>query len=414
MIERYPTPRVLLLAHRFPYPPDKGDRIRTINLIQWIARRADVHLVCLADEPYKPEALKKLQAICKRVQVIPRYRNLSYVCMAASLGIGRSASAGAFYSRLVKKTVSTWSREAKFDSVVATSSAMAYYLRSPELEASRRVIDLVDVDSQKWLDYAEHNRGLLRSLYQLEGMRLRRLECQLIDWVKHVILVSDSETRLYRNLSGCHHATTVTNGVDLDQFQSQVQVPPVESSCVFIGALDYYPNIQAALWFCREVWPEIRRQRSGATIALVGRHPTREIARLSSIPGVQVVGEVEDVRPYLTGAAIVVVPLKVARGVQNKVLEAMAMGKAIVASPQSLNGLDAHSQPPIWKAVSASDWSDAVLQLLADPLARNRLGIQGRAYVESHHRWDRCLEPLGPILNLPSSTRCSGDKQSSE
>ncbi len=397
-------PEVLFLAHRFPYPPDKGDRIRTFHILQWLSRHARVHLACLADEPFEMESLKQLKCICERVEVCSLGKYSSRVRMAASLARGMTASVGAFQSAALKKTVASWARQRGYVAAMASSSALAHYLRIPELQRTRTVIDLVDVDSQKWLDYAGKTLGPRRWLYHMEGKRLRRLECELSGWTKAVVLVSEAETQLYRSFSGAERAYTIPNGVDLEGFQFKERPGSQESGCVFIGALDYYPNVLAACWFCRQVWPEIHERNPQATISLVGRRPAPEVRRLSTIPGVNVVGQVADVRPFLAAAAVVVVPLKLARGVQNKVLEALAMGKATVASPQSLVGLQANGTPPVLTASDPSEWVDAVIHLLDDEVDRRRLGIEGRRFVESHHRWEQCLEPLCAILDLPGRT----------
>lgn len=401
-------PEILFLAHRFPYPPDKGDRIRTFHILQWLSQQASVHLACLADEPFELESVKRLKRLCKRVEVFPLGKHWSQVRMAASLARGMTASVGAFQSAALKKTVANWARETGYVAAMASSSALAPYLCIPELNRTRRVVDLVDVDSQKWLDYARKTSGPKRWLYRTEGKRLRKLECELSGWTNAVILVSEAETKLYRSFSGAERVYTIPNGIDLEAFQLKETPGWRESGCVFIGALDYYPNVDAACWFCNEVWPEIHDRNPQATMTLVGRRPAPAVRGLSTIPGVNVVGQVADVRPFLAAAAVVVVPLKLARGVQNKVLEALAMGKATVASPQSLVGLQANGTPPVLTASDPSEWVDAVLHLLGDEADRRRLGMEGRRFVESHHRWEQCLEPLRAILDLPGHTLLSG------
>ncbi len=158
-------------------------------------------------------------------------------------------------------------------------------------------------------------------------------------------LVSDAETELFSRFGGPSVAHAIPNGVALDYFREPTPPPP-ESGCVFVGALDYRPNVDAACWFCRDVWPEIHRRRPDARLRLVGRRPVAAVRALSAVPGVEVVGQVSDVRPYLAEAAVAVNPLRIARGLQNKVLEAMAMGKAVVASPQALAGLRHRDDAP--------------------------------------------------------------------
>jgi len=192
----------------------------------------------------------------------------------------------------------------------------------------------------------------------------------------------------------------VTNGVDLEYFRSKSEA---ESGCVFVGALDYWPNVDGICWFCRKVWPEIRRRQPQARLSIVGRRPVSAVRRLARYPGVEVVGQVPDVRPYYARAAVVVAPLRVARGVQNKILEALAMSKAVVASPNTLRGLKAEPGSHLLNAESPVEWQETILQLFQDQSLRKQLGKRGRKFVEDHHSWDRCLEPLGKLLDDISS-----------
>ena len=195
------------------------------------------------------------------------------------------------------------------------------------------------------------------------------------------------------------NAYAIPNGVDLEYFRP-TDAAGDEAGCVFVGALDYRPNIDAACWFCREAWPEIRRRRPDVRLLLVGRKPAAAVRRLAAVPGVEVVGQVPDVRPYLTRAAVAVNPLRIARGLQNKVLEAMAMGKAVVASPQALAGLRRRDEAPALCAATTPEWVEIVANLLDQPERRRRLGAEGRRFVETHHDWAACLSPFDALLGL--------------
>jgi sugar transferase (PEP-CTERM/EpsH1 system associated) len=278
---------------------------------------------------------------------------------------------------------------------------MAPYLRLPELRDLPAVVDLVDVDSQKWLDYAAAG-GPRAWLYRTEADRLRRLERGLASWARAVTVVSEAEAQVYRAFCPGGPVHVVTNGVDLEYFRPSCG--PVEPACVFVGALDYRPNVDAVCWFCAEVWSAVRRRRPDAGLYLVGRRPAPAVRRLAALPGVTVVGQVPDVRPYLGRAAVAVAPLHIARGVQNKVLEALAMGKAAVISPQCRAGLRVTPGAEVLVAGEPGEWVEAVLHLLEDPALRERLGQAGRRHVEEHCRWDRCLEPFDALLGLES--RC--------
>ncbi len=391
-------PDILYLVHRVPHPPDKGDRIRAFHMLRFLARRARVHLACLADEPVGDGSIKVLNELCARVAIVPVGRWFRWLRAIGSLGMGRSASVGAFASRALRKIIHAWARETDFHTALASSSSMAPYLRLPDLAEVPAVVDLVDLDSQKWFDYSAESRGPKRWLYKLEGSRLRRFERDLAAWARGITLVSAAEADLYRRKCGAGPVHSVVNGVDLEYFNVMPQVSSPE--CVFVGALDYRPNVEGTRWFCHEIWPAIRNARPDARLTLVGRKPVPAVQRLAHIPGVEVAGQVPDVRPFVANAAAVVVPLRIARGIQNKVLEALAMERATIASPQALEGLKVVPGREAISAETSEQWVQALLELLADPERRLRLGQAGRRFVEEHHCWDNCLAPMEQILSL--------------
>ena len=391
--------QILFVTHRVPYPPDKGDRIRNFNVLRCVARHADVHLACLADEPVPDGVDDALQHYCGRVAMVPVAAAARWLRGVTSLLRGRTVTEGAFYVPAFARLVRAWARTTAYHAVLTSSSSMVPYLDLPELRALPAVVDLVDVDSQKWLDYALSARGWRAWLYRTEGWRLRKLEQRLPARVRAVTLVSEAEASLYRHFCDPGAVHAVTNGVALDYFHPVV--PQAEAGCVFVGALDYHPNVEGTTWFCREVWPELRRRHPVTTLDLVGRRPGSPLRRLGQVPGVTLVGPVPDVRPYVARAAVAIVPLRLARGVQNKVLEALAMGKAVVATPQSIAGLKTQPGVHLLAASTAAEWVESLDRLLRDADLRRRLGSAGRRYVEEHHRWERCLQPLDQLLGIP-------------
>jgi polysaccharide biosynthesis protein PslH len=413
-------PRILFLAHRVPYPPNRGDRIRSFHILRFLADRAEVSLAYLAEERPLPETQKALQSLCRDVAGLPLGRYRRWTSAVRSLALGRTATEGMFRCGRLRRLLARWCERTRFDAVVVFCSSMVQYLDVPGLAGVPAIVDLVDVDSQKWFDYAREASGLQRRLFEIEGRRLRRLEQSLPARVKAVTLVSQCETELYRSFCPTDSVHAVCNGVDLDYFRPQGQPDSAPSfDCVFVGALDYRANIDGIRWFCDEIWPEVRRREPRATFTVVGSRPSPMVHRLASRPGVRLACDVPDVRPYLAGAALVVAPLRVARGIQNKVLEALAMGKAVIASPEALEGIAVEPGIHACRAGNVTAWSESTLRLLADGAARERLGRAGRAFVEIHHCWDRQLEPLAGLLGLDGSrdqsqenTRKQGEKHS--
>ncbi len=391
---------ILFLTHRVPYPPDKGDRIRTFHMLRFLARRANVYLGCLADEQPAESTLAALRPLCSGLTIATLGR-LRWLGALASFAGGGTISEGAFHSSALTSTLRTWTSQVSFDACLVSSSAMFPYLRLPGLRHLPAVVDFMDVDSQKWLDFAAATTGPKRWLYRMEGQRMRRLEQRICGQARAVLLVSQAEANLFARICPWEGVRVVPNGVDLDYFRAPA-LPSDDGSCVFIGALDYLPNVDACCWFTREVWPALRRVRPEATLRLVGRQPVPAVRRLAEVPGVEVVGQVPDVRPYLNKAAVAVAPLRLARGVQNKVLEAMAASKPVVASPEALVGL-AGLDVPVLTATEPLEWVNVLSRLLSNQGLRAQLGEAGRRYTEENRDWDRCLRPLEDLLSMESS-----------
>jgi len=219
--------------------------------------------------------------------------------------------------------------------------------------------------------------------------------------------VTEAEADIYRQFAPEAHVESILNGVDLEYFRDNQEAVGA-GGCVFVGQLDYRANVLGLEWFCGEVWPAIRQRVPEATFAIVGRNPVPAVRRLEQVSGVTVVGTVPDVRPYLESARVAVVPLPVARGVQNKVLEAMAMGRAVIASPQALEGLPLQLGRDALAAASPDEWCRAVVSLWDDAPRREALGRAARAYVEGCHHWETCLGRFGALVGAGSVVNFSG------
>jgi sugar transferase (PEP-CTERM/EpsH1 system associated) len=391
-------PTILYLAHRLPYPPDKGDRLRTYHILRFLSQAAGIHLASLADEPFGVDSRARLSSVCERVEIVSLEKLLRPLRAAGSFFLGRTVSEGAFASSRLRSLIREWAGTTRYHGVVASASSLAPYLQLPELRGVPLFVDMMDVDSRKWFDFAGSKFGPRAVLFRAEGRRLRRLEQQLGTLCKAVVVVSQGEADIYRQ-NGGRGVHVVPNGVDLNYFLPQGDLL-TEPRCIFVGALNYQPNIQGIRWFCREVWPNVVRQRPNARLSIVGRRPSPEVRELGSLPGVDVIGQVPDVRPYLARARVAVAPLQIAPGIQNKVLEGLAMGKAVVASPASALGLAVEPGIELLVAAAPDEWAQSICKLMDDESWARRLGEAGRRYVEEHHRWEKCLEPLKEILGL--------------
>lgn len=385
-------PRVLYLTHRVPYPPDKGDRIRNWHVLRGLAERFRVSLGCLADEPVHESTRQALAEQCERVAIVPMSRFARLSGAGCSLLMGHSLSEGAFWSRELARTVESWHADSPFRATIISATSLVPYLRRPVLKPVPAFVDVVDVDSRKWLDFAATVSPPKSWIFRLEGRRVQRIERELPRWASASVLVSPAEAMIFESVAGTGSATVATNGVDLDYFQPSA--PANEPIAAFVGALDYLPNVDAAEWFVHEVWPAVHTARPDAEFHLIGRNPAPRVRKLAAVAGVQLIGGVPDVRPHVAQASIVVVPMRLSRGLQNKVLEALAMAKATIVSPPALAALTAEPGRHLIRAESSQEWTQAILELFDNPTRRQLLGREGRAFVELRHAWDRCLEPF--------------------
>ena len=404
--------RLLFIAHKVPYPPDKGERLRAFHEIRALAGHFRITLAALAHSRADREAAGAMRQWCEKVLVAGAGGRLGLIHGAAALLTGKSATEGFFRSRRLRRLLAAEATREPFDLVMACCSSMLPYAAG--VPAPARVMDLVDVDSAKWLSYAASARGPKRWLYRTEARRVARLERRAVHTCRAVLLVSEDEVRALQADSPPGVVMALPNGVDMDYF-SPARVPqPVlpgraAPSVAFTGTMDYRPNVEAVCWFVREVWPQLRRRAPELTFLVVGRDPVRRVRRLAASPGVTVTGSVPDVRPYLAAATVVVAPLHIARGIQNKVLEAMAMGRAVVASSAALEGIEASCGQEVLRADSPEQWTRQIRLLLAEPEQRRRIELAARRAVEDRYSWPARMAPLVSLcLRLAGSPDPAG------
>ena len=397
--------RILYITHRVPWPPDRGDRIRTWNVLKFLAARAKVDLVCLADEPVSESALEALRQVTGRLAVISHSGKLRYVRGLRSLLTGHTVTEGVFESPALREIVRDWNQSERYDSIMASSSGIAQYILPKNVGGSPlRWVDLIDVDSQKWFDYASGAKFPMSLIYRTEGRRLRRVEQQLAQHCDLLLVVSEAERDLFLSFCPTPKIAAVGNGVDAVYFARQDANPVDPYSCVFVGVMNYKPNADAVIWFAHEVWPRVRAAFPTASFRIVGKSPSPDVRALATEPGIEVIGSVPDVRPWLHRSVCAVVPLRIARGVQNKVLEAMSCGRPVICSPAPLQGLAVEPGLHVLKADSAEDWVSAIGRVFDDVCLQQELGMAASAFVQLHHSWDQCLAPLEQLTTQRDDT----------
>jgi polysaccharide biosynthesis protein PslH len=407
--------KLLFLAHRIPYPPNKGDKIRSYNELRgFVERGNEVHLLAFADSRRDMCYRVFLAQLCASVEIVPLHRTDAKLRAAAKLMTSQPLSLGYFESWKMKRLVRQSVARHDFDAVFVYSSTMAQYV--PRELWVRTIVDLVDVDSEKWRDYARFANPPKSWLYELEWKRLKHYEHEIVRRFAFTILTTTREASLLDELDEfTRHARLriITNGVDLDYFQpdDEEAIAPTPR-LVFVGAMDYYANIEGVTWFVEKVFPLIRRIEPRAEFFIVGSNPTSEVERLGRRAGVSVTGLVYDVRPFMRSATAYVVPLRIARGVQNKVLEAMAAGKAIVATPEAIAGLQVSDGKELLVARTPEEFADATLSLIRQESLRRELSRKSLRFVETEHDWEplvRSVTELTESVALKHSAYAGSD-----
>lgn len=398
---------LLFLSHRLPYPPNKGDKIRSYHLLRFLAERYNVYLGAFIDDPVDRAHIDTLRQWCAEVKVVelnPRQAKLASLRglltdEALTLPYYRNAS----LSRWVDETVS----RNRICIAVAFSSAMAQFV-PPDMPV--RIMDMVDVDSDKWAQYAPTKPWPLSWLYRREAEKLAGWETGVARDFNATLLVSEAEAAQLKRMGpdAGNKIDWFENGVDADFFKPDPARPSPYADgtipIVFTGAMDYWPNIDAVTWFANEIFPKVRDALPNAMFAIVGSNPSEAVRALGAQPGVWVTGRVDDVRPYVQHTTCAVAPLRLARGVQNKVLEAMAMAKPVIASPQAAEGISARAGEDFMVAENVTDFAAQVVVvckgLYPDMGARSRARIL-LAY-DWHSNLSRILPHLGALPSIPA------------
>jgi sugar transferase (PEP-CTERM/EpsH1 system associated) len=396
---------ILFLSHRPPWPPDRGDKIRSWHLVERLARIAPVHLACLADDEAEAEvpAPKGLLASCR---IEPR-RIGKLGAAASGLLRGRPLLLSLFDSPALHAHVRHLLATRPIGCIMAYSVQMAQFV--PETPGTPRfVMDFVDVDSAKFESYAQSGNPVMQWVYAREARLLAAYEAAVARRAETGLFVSEAEAALFRERAGLANdrIRALCNGVDLAYFDPAATVAPPDIPgplIVFTGQMDYRPNIEAVTGFAQDVMPRIRAARPDAQFAIVGRKPDPAVSALVGLDGVIVTGEVPDVRGWLSAADVVVAPLGIARGVQNKVLEAMAMARPVVASPAAFEGIEARPSEDLLVADGADAQARAVLGLLDDPALAGRIGAAAQRRIQADYGWDACLADLPAIVGLMQS-----------
>lgn len=388
---------MLFLAHRVPFPPDRGDKIRAFNILKHLTRKRRVHVVAFADE--RADLTRDSGLELGECRIVWRGKPQALAGVQALL-TGQPLSLTAFASAKLGRTVNELLARHAIDTIYVYSSQMAQYVPADARE--RVVMDFVDMDSAKFAAYGETSGGFGGWMMRREARLLLRHEREVAARAQASLFVSDAEAALFRERTGARRVHAVENGIDTMAFDPAATFGRIDAPAgpliIFTGQMDYRPNIDGVAWFVEAILPLVRARHPDVHFAIVGRKPAPAVRALAARPGVTVTGQVPDVRPWLAAAAVVVAPLNIARGVQNKVLEAMAMARPVVASGAAATGIDHGGTIEMGETAEAI--AEAVCGLLDDPARAAVLGAAARQRAIAYHGWDAKLAALDAVLEL--------------
>jgi sugar transferase (PEP-CTERM/EpsH1 system associated) len=395
--------RVWFLTHRLPYAPNRGDRIRAYHILRWLHQRADVDLLSLVHDHDEERAAAEMSARATSVHtgMVPRWRNR--LASLVTLPTRRPLTLSLLDAPALRMALQTLRQKSPPDVILAYCSSMAAYAMNPALEGIPVVLDMVDVDSEKWRSLAQKGPRYLRPIYAREARTLRVFEQRAVRAAQTTIGINERESQALRQLVPGADIVTIGNGIAFDSFAPLSEHGGPANGVVFCGVMDYPPNEAAALRLIRAIWPLVRAQRPDALLWLVGTGATeRMLSAAAGEPSIHITGKVPDVRPFLWRSAVAATPLTTARGVQNKVLEALAAGLPVVVSPVVAEGLPKSVEPGVTVADSDPAFADAICRLLAlTPSERHRIAAAADLKALT---WERQLEPLWDILTAAAAS----------
>lgn len=393
---------LLFLVHRIPYPPNKGDKIRSFHFLNHLCTKYRIHLGAFVDDPDDLVHGALLNGLCESVHLVPVSPKLRKLYSIKGLLTGEALSLPYYdhpdMASWVNETIASY----KIEKSLIFSSTMAQYVRDhPGL---RTWIDFVDVDSDKWRQYSAKKSGIARYVYHREAQKLLSYERDIAKQSVQSFFVSEREAELFKHLAPdvAERVDFINNGVDLDFFSPEHKLPnPYDHDApvmVFTGAMDYWANVDAVCWFAEEVFPQILRLMPEAEFYIVGSKPTKVVQELSNMKQVYVTGRVEDVRPYLAHANLVVAPMRIARGIQNKVLEGLAMNCPILTTPAGMEGIEPDTPLNVTIESVPSRMAHAAVECLSRSSSKHDLS--NRQFVLSQYGWRTSVEKLLQALSI--------------
>ena len=403
---------ILFIGHRIPFPPNRGDKIRSHHVLKELARLAPVHVACMADDDADLAEEVELAAIARSYKLVRRSKPLALAGIQA-LASRKPVSLAAFYDASLAAYVRELVASGRIGTIYVFSGQMGQYV--PKDFTGKVIVDFVDVDSAKFAAYAQKRGPVLGRVDAREARILRRVEAALAARADLSLFISEAEAELFRaGLSQAERAActirVMGNGIDTSLYDPGLVEPErrmhsaAAPRLIFTGQMDYSPNVAAVCRVAQRILPLVRAVFPQASFHIVGRNPTEAVSALAAMDGVYVWGRVEDMRPWLRAVDVAVVPLEIARGVQNKVLEAMAMALPVVLTGSAASGIDATPGEHFAVAESDVDIAEAVVALAQNAARARVMGEAARNFVVEKQSWQSALVPLAAMIaRLPEA-----------
>lgn len=382
--------RILYVLHSCPYPPNKGDRIRSFNIIKYLSKYYDLRIIypCFSGHNYENENF--LLKYCSYVESVKIGTVWAKIRCLLGFICGKSLTYSYFKSKKIEKSI----ENIEYDIALVDCSSMYKYIIDKDVP---KIIDFVDVDSEKWKLFGEISRFPKSYIYNREYRKLKKIEEEVVEKFDECIVISDQEKL---SLNKDKNVSVIKNGIDFEYFNNKNNISLCNDKyIVFSGAMNYFPNIDGALFFSNFVFPQIKKKMSDIKFVIAGMSPPRKIKKLES-EDIIITGFVEDIRTFISNASVCVVPLRIARGIQNKILEAMAMGVPVVSTSLANNGINAINGKEIFIADDAEEFARLIIELINNKKLREQIIENANSFVKKNFDWDHNLKDLNTIISL--------------
>ena len=400
--------KILFLSHRIPYPPNKGDKIRSYHLLKFLSQKYKIYLATILDEKKDVQYHKSLEKYCEEIKFVYFNKKIN---LFKNLFSRKPFSITSFYNTKLQDYVNQIVAEQNLDAIICFCSSMAEYvfrcnlIKQNKIHPLKLIMDYVDLDSDKWLQYANYKKIPLNMIYRIENKRLLEYEKKINKIFDYSIFVSDREEKVFKKYyPEARNIFVIQNGVNAEYFipkdnsklrSFKKEIDPI---LVFTGVMNYFANEDGVCWFSNKIYPMILNRFPNAQFYIVGNNPTNKIIKLRKIKGIIVTGYVSDIRKYYHMADICVIPLRIARGLQNKVLEAMACGNAVVATSNASDGIKCQNNKDIVIANDEENFAKEVIRLLENVEIRQKLGANAIENVKKNYNWRENIEGFTQLL----------------